>query len=101
MLYLSQIILELHAWFIKMCCQLIVVYVFVLFQDTSPFQLIIPHPDLNKKDRKSYFVALDSIIKSANVKVFRKILTLLVEIVLNYKKTVFTKNVVENKHQPA
>ena len=72
----------------------------MLFQENSPFQLIIPHPDLSKKDRKSYFVALDSIIKSANVKVLRKILTLFVEIVQNYKKIVFTKNVVENIHQP-
>ena len=74
-----------------MCCQLIVVYVFVLFQKNSPFQLIIPHPDLNKKDRKSYFVALDSIIKSANVKVFRKILTFFVEIVLenSFEKSCF------------
>ena len=74
--------LELHPWFITISCQFIVVYVFVLFQENSPFQLIIPHPDLNKKGRKSYFVALDSIIKSANVKVLRKILTLFVEIVL-------------------
>ena len=72
----------------------------MLFQENSTFQLIIPHPDLSKKDRKSYFVALDSIIKSANVKVLRKILTLFVEIVQNYKKIVFTKNVVENIHQP-
>ena len=79
--YLSQIILELHAWFITISRQLIVVYVFVLFQDTSSFQLIIPHPDLTEKDRKSYFVALDSIIKSANVKVFRKTLTFFVKIV--------------------
>ena len=92
--------LELHACFTKVCCQLIVVYVFVLFQENSPFQLIIPYPDLSKKDRKSYFVALDSIMKSAKVKVFRKILTFFVEIVQNHKNIVFTKNVVENKHQP-
>ena len=71
-----------HACFIKICCQLILVYVFVLFQENSPLLLIIPHPHLNKKDRKSYFVALDSIIKSANVKVFRKFLNFFVEIVL-------------------
>ena len=56
----------------------------MLFQKNSPFQLIIPHPDLNKKDRKSYFVALDSIIKSAKVKVFCKILNFFVEIVCKY-----------------
>ena len=60
--------------YIIICFEFIVVYIFRLFQENSPFPLIIPHPDLNKKGRKSYFVALDSMIKSANVKVFREIL---------------------------
>ena len=70
-----MVYLELgELWFIINSYQLIDVCIFVLFQENSPFPLIVPHPDLNKKDRKSYLVALDSIVKSANVKVFCKIL---------------------------
>ena len=43
---------------------------YVLKQRKTSLALIIPHPDLDKERRKSYFAALDSILKSTNVKVY-------------------------------
>ena len=42
---------------------------YVLQLRKSPLSLIIPHPNLDKDRRKTYFVALDAILRSANVKV--------------------------------
>ena len=42
---------------------------YVLQLRKSPLFLIITHPDLDKDHRKSYFAALDAILRSANVKV--------------------------------
>ena len=42
---------------------------YVLELRKSPLFLIIPHPDLDKDRRKSYFAALDAVFRSANVKV--------------------------------
>ena len=47
---------------------------YVLKQRKTSLALIIPHPDLDKERRKSYFAALDSVLKSTNVKVYKNLI---------------------------